>query len=161
MRLWHLFMFSGINFDRFCRGWYFQKRSLPALMRGWCFGDSGLSLNLTPVLGPTGWDLRADPTRGLDRGIRGNCTFAVLSSTLFPSCLTLSSTCPVLSQTGQVPLRARTACPQCLAELSKDNTFSHSRCRCDAHAYWRVRVVRPCLMYNPLPCLAGPSPHSC
>lgn len=45
-------------YDGFCCGWYFLKWSLPAPTHGWYFGDSGLSLNLAPALGPTGWDPR-------------------------------------------------------------------------------------------------------
>lgn len=123
-------MVAGIGVVRWILWWLV----FPELVLGWYFGDSGLSLNLAPVLGPTGWDLRADPTLGLDGGRRGNCAFAVLPSTLFPSCLTLSFACPVLSQTGQAPLHARTLCLQCLAELSKENTFSSSQRRSDAHA---------------------------
>lgn len=85
--------------------------------------ETDLSLNLTPALAPTGWDLQVDPIWGLDRGRRGSWMFAVLSSILFPFSLTLSSTCYVLSQIVQTPLCARTVCLQCLAKVSKQDNF--------------------------------------
>jgi len=141
-------VFPGTN----CAGWVLSWLALPgtvlARTDAWLVLRRLCSLSKPdPSSGTAGWDLGADPTPGLGRGGRGDCPFAVLSPTLFPSHLTLSSTCPVLSQTGQVPLRARTvsAMP---GRAFQRRPFSRlpvslRRPRCQ-----QVRVVTPSLRHD-------------